>query len=96
MKIVNTYCPCLPVIGHSGKLVARPETTVMAVLTQDEAGLYAAYVALVPFHERGIAEEDRQALLGMNAEAVARLGSKLSYAELGTYFRGIERDQYRR
>jgi hypothetical protein len=94
MEIVKTYIPGLPVIDSTGAITERPALELMAVLTKDSSGLYAAYVALVPCHAR---KDDQleASIHDKNADAVAHKGSKLRYNELAPYFRGIKESEYR-
>lgn len=93
MAIVKVYVPSVANFTSNGALARERTMELMAVLTQDEAGLYAAYIGLVPACKT---EEGLTALEGYRAESVARTGNKLSYRDIGMFFRGIEEREYRR
>lgn len=91
--IVESYVPGYANFTRDSKDV--PNAEFMAVLTKDDAGLYAVYVGVVPSAKRGLAQADRDMLQQVNSDRVARSGSKLRYSEIGPYFRGIKEEDYR-
>lgn len=92
MRIIKTYIPCIANFAASGGLARDRKMELMAVLTQDESGLYACYIGLVPAGD----EEKLTALDGEYAHAVAGSGNKLPYRDIGMFFRGINESEYRR
>jgi hypothetical protein len=80
MKIVNTEIPGVP--------CRNGDWHVLAVLTQDDAGLYAVYVGIV---ERAANDGHKK----VRAEWVAHNGAKLTFEKSKAYFRGIEEKSYR-
>lgn len=95
MTIVNTYVPHIANIAPNGALSASRSTDLMAVLTQDDAGLYAAYIGLVPALDRNLSDEAKESLRAIHAEGIAYSGNKLRWNEIGMFFRGISKEEYR-
>jgi hypothetical protein len=82
MRVVNTYVPGIAAYSHTN-------ASLMAVLTQDEAGLYAAYIGIVPETVQHSPERERY------AEWIAHNGTKVRFAKVADYFTGITDKQYR-
>jgi hypothetical protein len=82
MNIVNTYVPGIAAYSHVN-------ASLMAVLTQDEAGLYACYIGIVPETQMHSPERQRY------AEWIAHNGTKVRFAKIADYFTGISTEQYR-
>ena len=76
MNIINTQPVDYPTVTNS---------RVLAVLTQDAAGLYAVYIGIV----------DKDAVKENASLWVAHNGSKLSYAKALAYFPNIPDAVYR-
>jgi hypothetical protein len=95
-KIVNVEYLHLPVIEGRGFSDKRPDHVLACVLTQDDAGLFAAYMGLARNPECGLRDEDKKLIREMNADALARHGSKLRYSELSLFWRGVKEEEYRR
>lgn len=91
MRIINTYAPGIACFGTLGEFESPPRMALLAVLTQDDNGQYAAYVGLVPYAV--VLDDDPR---GRFAHRVAAMGNKIPYRELAGYFRGIEEGDYRR
>src|SRR5262249_44840700 len=86
-KIVQTSDGAIPDLTHG---VCSAECHVLAVLTQDEAGQYAAYVAIKKNPDDVVGLRERQ------AHHVAENGAKLSYRRAVFFFPGIVEQEYRR
>jgi hypothetical protein len=67
---------------------------VLAVLTQDAAGLYAVYVGIVKPAHPGAAATADAARAQDNAEWVARHGSKQTWKKAEFFFTGIKEEEY--
>jgi hypothetical protein len=84
MKIVNITDGGVPNMDGRGKLIE--EQKFLVVLTQDDAGLFAAYCAIV---------RDDPARREMDAVHVAHGGAKLSYRRAVAFFPQIAEREYR-
>ncbi|HKD76085.1 MAG TPA: hypothetical protein VKB76_11350 [Ktedonobacterales bacterium] len=86
----------MQIVNHD--IVAYPSmiegAVLLAVLTRDEAGLYAAYVGLVPF--KGLDSATRAVEQSEQANWIARHGHKLTHEKSKQFFRGIDAEEYRR
>jgi hypothetical protein len=86
-KIVQTSDGAIPDLTHG---VCSAECRVLAVLTQDDAGQYTAYVAIKnnPDDVNGLRERQ--------AHHVAGNGTRLSYRRALFFFPGLVEQVYRR
>lgn len=85
MKIINTSDGGIPNLDGKGKLI--DDQRALAVLTQDDAGLYAVYLAIM---RNDPARRDQDAI------KVAYNGQKLSYQRALFFFPTLLGIEYRR
>ena len=86
-KIVQTSDGAIPDLTHG---VCSAECRVLAVLTQDDAGQYTAYVAIKKH------PDDVNGLRERQAHHVAGNGTRLSYRRALFFFPGLVEQEYRR
>jgi len=84
-KIVQTSDGAIPDLTHG---VCSAECCVLAVLTQDDAGRYAAYVAIKKNKDDVVGLRKRQ------AHHVAGNGAKLPYRRALFFFPGLVEQEY--
>jgi hypothetical protein len=91
MQYVNSQTEVFPLLQADG---AGARAFLHAVLTRDDAGLYAVYVAIIDeaATERADTMEARHAL----GYRVAHSGVKQTYARAVQYFPNLPADEYRR
>jgi hypothetical protein len=80
MKCVNTTEGGIPALSGQG------QTKVLAVLTQDDRGLYAVYVGLVSSDDR---------YKNRNISEVMKFGAKLTLRRARFFFPDLVEAQYR-
>jgi hypothetical protein len=84
MKIINTEIAAYPCKGNNPHVV-------LAVLTQDDAGLFAVYAGIVARDSLG----ENLETLSPQSIWVAYNGNKLSFERSKQFFNGIEQKNYR-
>jgi hypothetical protein len=86
-KIVQISEGAIPDLTHG---VCSAECRVLAVLTQDDAGQYATYVAIKKN------PDDVDGLRERQAQHLASNGAELSYRRALFFFPGLVEQEYRR
>lgn len=84
MKIINTSDGGVPNLDGRGRII--DEQRALCVLTQDAAGQYAAYLAIV---------RNDPARLSQDAIHVAHNGQKLSHRRALFFFPHLQEKEYR-
>lgn len=90
MQYVNSQTTILPLLQPNGQ---GSRALIHAVLTRDDAGFYAVYIAAIDeaLTEEADTMEKRHAL----GYRVAHMGQKQNYTRALQYFPGLRKDEYR-